>query len=121
MSLRATLASVGSVAFAAIGDIAQSASYNRDVTATYNAATGTVSTSSTSVSITAVFSKFNQLELNRAGMKATDLKCMIPQSQLSFVPDIQKDGITYNGKDYSILNVMQDSAGVTYTFQLRAT
>jgi len=120
MSLRATIASAVGAAFTAVGDIAQTATYRRSTT-TYVPSTGGTTATNSDTTITAIFTRFSELEIQRSvGMQVTDQKMIVQQSSLTVTPNLQTDHIVYGGKTYNIVNFNPDPAGATYTFQLRA-
>jgi hypothetical protein len=120
MSLRATIASAVSATFTALGDIPSSATYRRTVT-TYDPTTGNNTSVNTDYTITAIFTRFSELELGRnAGLQVTDQKMIVQQVSLSVTPSIQLDTVISGGKTYNLVNFNPDPAGATYTFQLRA-
>ena len=120
MGLRATFASAVSAAFTALGDIPQSATYRRTTT-TYDPTTGNNTSTNADTTVTAIFTRFSEMEIGRAvGIQVTDVKMLLQQSSLAITPSIQLDTIINGGNTYNIVNFNPDPAGAMYVFQLRA-
>jgi len=117
---RSTLAKAVKTAFSALGDIPESATLIRS-TSKYNTSTGTNVVSTTKFSIKkAIFTSFQISEVDDVVVKASDVKMLIQQTDISTRPNISTDDIERNSKSYSILDLKEDPAGVLYILQLRA-
>ena len=120
MGLRATFASAVASAFTALGDIPLSTTYRRTVT-TYVPSTGNNTSVDTDYTVSAVFTRFSELEIGRTvGLQVSDVKMIIQTASLAVTPNIQTDTVVTAAKTYNIVNYNPDPAGATYTFQLRA-
>lgn len=120
MGLRGTIASVVSAAFTALGDIPSSATYRRTTT-TYTPSTGAATQVNSDTAITAVFTKFSELELGRnAGLQVTDVKMILQQSSLAITPNIQTDLVVYGSKTYNLVHFDPDPSAAIWVVQLRA-
>lgn len=120
MSLRASLAKATAAAFTAVGDIATTSTYRRSTTA-YVPATGLTTTTNVDTTISAIFTRFSELEVARtAGMQVTDVKMIVQKVALTITPNLQTDHVIYSGKTYNLVNYNPDPSGAIYTFQLRA-
>lgn len=120
MGLRATFAAAVDSAFTALGDIPQSATYRRTTTV-YDPATGNNTSTNADTTITAIFTRFSELEIGRsAGLQVTDVKCLVRQASLAIIPSIQLDTVINGGKTYNLVNFNPDPAGAMYVIQLRA-
>lgn len=123
MSLkRSTIVKAVTSAFKALGEIPESVTYRRTASA-YNPATGTVVATNTDYVLSKmIFTRFENFEVDKQLVLASDVKAIIQQSELSIVPSTATDKVvrTRDGKIYNILRVSQDPAGATYTLQLRS-
>jgi len=120
MGLRATFASAVSAAFTALGDIPQSATYRRTTTV-YDPTTGNNTSTNSDTTVTAIFTRYSQMELGQnVSLKVTDVKMILRQASIAITPSIQLDTVINGGNTYNIVNFNPDPAGATYVFQLRA-
>lgn len=120
MGLRAVFASAVASAFTALGDIPQSATYRRTTT-TYVPSTGNNTSTNADTTITAIFTRFNEIEIARtSGIQVTDIKALVQVASLAITPSIQLDTIINGGNTYNVVNFNKDPAGAMYVFQLRA-
>lgn len=120
MGLREALNKAAAAAFTAIGDIPESATFRRTTTA-YVPSTGVSTVTNTDYIVTkAVFTKYDNFEIDRVIILGTDVKMIFQTSKLSITPNIATDKIVRaDGKIYNILRVYHDPAMVTTTLQLR--
>lgn len=116
---RSTIVAAVATAFTAIGNIPESVTYRR-TSSSYNTATGTNTITNTDYTISVVFSKYNNFEIDKQVVLATDIKALFKQSSLSITPNVATDKIIRSSKTYTILNIGQDPAAATYTLQLRS-
>ena len=120
MGLSATIGRAVGSAFTALGDLVKTATYRR-TSSSYDPATGANTVTNSDTSVSAVFTKFTELEIQRStGMQVTDVKMTIQQSAITVTPSTQTDRVLYGGKTYAIVNFTPDPAGATFTLQLRA-
>lgn len=122
MGLRSTIAGAVGAAFAAIGDIAESATYRR-TSSSYNTSTGTNVVTNTDYTISkSVWTKFDNFEVDRVSILGSDVKVIVQSSSLSILPNIATDQVirVSDGKIYNLLRVTKDPAGVVWVFQLRS-
>jgi len=119
---RSSIAKAVESAFAVLGDIPEPATLIRS-TSTYNTTTGSNSISTTNhVLKKAVFTGFKTAETDGIKVKASDVKMIIQQKELSIRPNMSTDNVsrTKSGISHSILAVSEDPAEVIYILQLRA-
>lgn len=114
---RSNLAKAVASAFTALGDIPESVTYRR-VTSTY--ANGVNTKANADTTVTAVFTKFSKVEIDRVSILATDVKCIFQQSDLELTPIIASDKVVRGTKVFNIVTVEQDPASVVWILQLRA-
>lgn len=120
MGMRAAISNAVGAAFTAVGDIAESVTYRRTASA-YNPATGTNTVTNTDKTVSAIFTRYSQIELARStGINVTDLKMTVRTSTLALVPNIATDKVVRSSKTFNIIDYSSDPAGATYTLQLRA-
>lgn len=123
MSLkRSSIVKAVSSAFKALGEIPESITYRR-VASTYNPTTGTVTQTNTDYTISKmIFTRFENFEVDKQVVLASDVKAIFQRSELSITPSTATDKIvrTSDGKIYNILRVSQDPAAATFTLQLRS-
>lgn len=117
---KAGLRKAAAGAFNAIGDVAEAATLRR-AEVTYNTATGSGSTVNTDYQISqAVFTKFENFEVDKVMILSTDIKMLVQQSELTITPNIASDIIIRASKYHNIVRVSQDPASVLWIIQLRA-
>lgn len=121
MGIRAVFANAAATIFTALGDIPQSATYRRTTTTVYDPTTGNYTSTNSDTTISAIFTRFSEMELGRSpALQLTDVKMILQQASLAITPSIQLDTIINGGNTYNIVNFNPDPAGATYVFQLRA-
>ena len=119
MSLRALAAKAAASAFTAAGDIVTNGSLVR-VVKTYDAATGSTSTTSASYNAPTIFSSFKDFEIDKITIVAGDVKAIILQARLAVAPLLTDSYLNATGRAHQVLGVMQDPAAATWTLHLRA-
>lgn len=117
---RANIAKAVSAAFKAVGDIAETSTLRRTTTS-YAPSTGVNTKTTTDYTITAIFTSYNNFEIDKVVILSTDVKCLIKSSDLTFIPVMATDTIIRSGITYNILRTQQDPSQSIYTLQLRAT
>jgi len=120
MGLQTTIQNAVASAKTATLDLWSTVTYKAVVPSAYNTGTGAVTSSSTSTSIKVLLESFSGGEVDGNAIKATDLKATFLQADLTGTPDVN-DLITHVSKDWSVVNVMQDSANATWVVQLRVS
>lgn len=119
MGLRDTIAKAAASAFAAVGDIPVSAILVR-ASSVYDAATGMMSTTTTTFATEAIFTSFELTETDRIVVLGEDKKAIIRQSALATTPTLTDTLTNAAGKSHQILGVRQDPASATWTLHIRA-
>ena len=120
MGLRSVIAKATTSAFTAVGDIKESATYRR-VASVYNPTTGSNVATNTDYTVTAIFTKFENIVIDKVIIQLFDIKMLVQAKDISVVPNIATDKVVRAGKVYNVLNYKLDPAGAMYTIQLRAT
>ena len=117
---RATILKAVASAFKALGDIPEACTYRRTASV-YNTATGVNTTTNTNYAITAIFTSYGQLEVDRVLVLTADVKCILQQSELALIPSPTKDKVVRSdGQIFNVIRFSSDPAKATYTIQLRA-
>ena len=116
---RATIVKAVKSAFSALGNIPESCVYRR-TSSSYDTSTGTNTITNTNYTITAVFTSYSSLEVDRVVVTAADVKMILQQSSLSITPNIATDKVVRGSQTYNVLRISQDPAAATWTLQLRA-
>ena len=119
MSLRDTIAKAAKTAFNAIGDIKETATYRRTVSV-YNPSTGTNTLTNTDYPLSVVFTRFENLEIDKNVVQVFDVKMLVLVDSMSVVPNTATDKVIRGGKTYNVLKWNTDPANAVYTVQLRA-
>jgi len=125
MGLRQVFADGVSSIFTALGDVPVSVTY-KSVTQAYDAATRTVTSSVTSVSVDAILDEYSAVELRFSerlnddqSLIPGDKKAMIKASDLSSVTPKVNDLITISGVNWQVKAIKKDPADAMYVFQVR--
>lgn len=120
MGLQATIQNAVASVKTATLDLWSDVTYKVTAPSSYNTSTGAVTSTSTSTSIKVLLESFSENQIDGHAIKATDLKATFLQDDLSGTPDVN-DLVTYLSKDWSVVNVKQDSANATWEVQLRVS
>lgn len=122
MGLRSTIRSAVASAFKAVGDIPEVSTYRR-VASVYNPATGVVVQTNTDYTLLkAIFTKFENFEIDKQVVLGSDVKMIVQTSEFSITPSTATDKVVRlsDGKIYNILRVSTDPTGSIYILQLRS-
>ena len=121
MSLRNTIASAVDSAWVALDDIPESVTYRR-TTVTYDPSTGTYVDSNADITINIIFTRYQNFEVDRVAILATDVKGIIKQAEMgSTTPAAATDLVLRaNGEIFNVLRYGEDPAGATFSVQLRS-
>ena len=106
-------------AFATLGDIAETITYNAKTSSSYNVSTGAVSNTTTTHSLKAVVTYLGEKidGLDNSSSFTGDLSIIFASNDLSVTPDTN-DTITRNSEVYSINNIVSDPVVASYTLNL---
>ncbi len=119
MSLKAAIQNATKTAIDSVGDLSSSVTYKRRTVGAYNAVTGAVSDTFSSVTIKGVLQPSN--ERNRASTDDTVVEekvLQVARQTLNFTPKLQ-DRINDGISDYEVVGVRTDVAEALTTFGLR--
>lgn len=117
MSLLDTVRSAAQTAKNVTVDLWQDITYTVKSNRSYNPATGLVAETGTNYSVKALVTMYETAELG-PHVESTDLKAMILQSELSVTPK-KDDTVTYNGRDFNIIDFDRDVSNSFWYLQLR--
>jgi len=121
MGLRDALRNAAKAAVGAVGDVAVSTNYLSHGSTTYNASTGAVTATFTTVAgVTLVFDEFRIVEIDGQAVKPNDKKALIPATSLGSVVPAAEDRIITNGSVvWEVVGVRTDPADALYELQIR--
>lgn len=102
-----------------VGDLAQTVTFSKLSSPSYNVSTGAATATTTSHSVKVVVQPFTEEELTSTDNISTeDLRVLLPKKELTFTPDID-DVITFNNLTYKIISVRLDPAEALFDIQMR--
>lgn len=102
-----------------VGDLAQTVTFSKLSSPSYNVSTGSATATTTSHSVKVVVQPFTEEELTSTDNISTeDLRVLLPKKELTFTPDID-DVITFNNLTYKIISVRLDPAQALFDIQMR--
>ena len=122
MGLKETFGAAAGTAFAAVGNIAESANYYARSSATYNVSAGTVTSQDSVYMVSGIFSNYKAKQVDGIKILNTDLQLFMPQSELPLEPTLHdyveriEAGCSVR---YEVLDYQQDAAKATWKVQLR--
>jgi len=122
MGLRDTFSKAAQTVFTAAGDIVEDAYYYSRGSTSYNASSGTTSVTDSRYLVSMIFSHYAAAQVDNVNVLNTDLLGLIPQANLPPVPtlhDMIRRIEAGASVEYAVLNIQQDAAAATLTFQLR--
>jgi hypothetical protein len=123
MGLRATVAAAVKTAFTAIGDIPETATYRYYLSGdpSYQPEEGYVFNPKTDYSLTMLFTKFNEREIDNQVVLSTDMKCIVEATEFSDNSITPKgaDLIIKDSENWEIKSIYLDPTESVYIFQLR--
>ncbi len=92
-----------------LSNFGKSATYKRVVNGAYDPATGTNSTTTTSVSLNVFAENYSDFQVAQSGglILARDRKVTISGGALSFEPDPTTDLLTLDGRDYRVVRAFK--------------
>jgi len=123
MGLKASIGKSVESALKAVGDLAETITYNARTTGSYNVTTGAVAHTTTTYSLKAVLSPLGgkvdaKVGANDVSTQFTgDLSAIFASRDLSVTPDTN-DTITRDSVTYAINNIISDPALASYTLIL---
>ncbi|RLA56948.1 MAG: hypothetical protein DRR04_13610 [Gammaproteobacteria bacterium] len=121
MSLRTALQKAAVSAFNALSDIPESATY-RSISGSqpaYNPATGSVTESYTDYTVSFVFTKVKEREINESSViKSNDMWALIPTMNLTPTPKII-DSIIRDGAGWNIIDIRTDPTEALWKILVR--
>tara|TARA_X000001382_G_C3141537_1_gene169739 strand:+ start:667 stop:1035 length:369 start_codon:yes stop_codon:yes gene_type:complete len=102
-----------------VGDLAQTVTFSKLSSPSYNVSTGAATATTTSHSVKVVVQPFTEEELTSTDNISTeDLRVLLPKKELTFTPEID-DVITFNNLTYKIISVRLDPAQALFDIQMR--
>lgn len=122
MGFRNLFSNAAKTAFTAFGDVPETTYYYAHGSAVYDASSGTVSTGTTQVVVSMIFEQYDQRDVDNANIEPTDLRGMIPQENLSVIPDTRDHIVRIDAgvsTQFDIQNIAQDPAAAMWMLQLR--
>ena len=123
MGLRATVAGAVKTAFAAIDDIPETATYRyyHSGDPSYQPEQGYVFNPKTDYSLTMLFTKFNEREVDNQAVLYTDMKCIIQATEFTDNSIAPKgaDLIIKDSENWEIKSIYLDPTESVYILQLR--
>ncbi len=117
MSLTKLIQDSVSTAFDQLGDLKSTVVYTEE--GEYDPTTGTVTGGAEHTTDNAIFTEYNAMEIDGTTVLITDRKLILFAVGLGFVPNPSGD-VTVDGRVYQVVSVIQDTAGATYTLQVRS-
>lgn len=118
MGLRATIQNAANSAFTALGDIPISVTYTQVSPGGYSADTGVMTETTTSVTLTALITKFEQERINAGLQQETDRQMLIAGKDLSITPKPQ-DRVNFESTNYEVTKVERDPVTALFKITLR--
>ena len=119
MGLQATLKNAAVAAFVAIDDIPKSCTYHPKGATSYNPATGAVTEGSQSdETVSFVFAGFTIDEIDGTTIKSSDMKALIPFSNISATPKVE-DYLTENSVRWNVMGKRKDPADALWILHVR--
>ena len=115
MSLKSTIAHSSAIAKASTLSLWSDITFISKSPSSYDTSTGAVTSTSNSVSLKALVEKYT--ESRSAATSSIVLKATLLQSELDYTPDTD-DLVTYDGKTWSVSEVLQDVAEATWILYL---
>lgn len=123
MPLRSsTLKRAVQAAMYAVGDVKEAVTYRRS-SSVYNPSTGSIVTTNEDHSLTGVFARFLNLEVDRVDVQAFDVKFIYEQRLAPFLPPKTESDVILrasDGRTYHIIRYTEDPAKAIIILQLRA-
>lgn len=120
MSLRAQVKSAIQAGMAAIGDLAQRATYISTTTPSYNPTTGAISSPSTSYTgLAMVFSNFSRMEIDGDAVRAEDQKVLVATLDLIPIPTINDRITDEDGVEWNIIGILSVPGMSIWKFHVR--
>lgn len=117
--LRAAIAKATKSTFAVTAPQQVNAIYRRQTTV-YNPINGSVVVTNSDTNVKVVFTRFENLEIDKVTVQVGDVKMLIQTADLSIVPDSTSDVVIYSGKQYNVLKYKVDPSNAVYVIQLRS-
>lgn len=123
MGLRETFTNAAKTVFTAVGDIPEACTYYSRGADAYDASTGVVSTTVSTVVANFVFFNYNKSQIDGEHVEPADVKATIPQANISsIVPNVDdylmriEAGASVR---YDVVGVEQDPAAALWNLQVR--
>jgi len=113
---------LAAVATDLIGQYGKAATYKRVVNGAYDTATGGLTKTTTSVSVTVFAYEYSDREVMASGGRILkrDRKCLIAGPSLSFEPDPTTDTLTIDGVEFALIYADKPvGEDVMHTLQIR--
>ena len=119
MSLKTAIQSAALAAFAVVSSLEKSIALVKNTgNPTYDPATGTVTSPSSSQTFTAIVTGYDRYEVDDTKVLITDAKIIVPQSRITGTP-LTTDTLTIGSTNWDIKDVTPDPADATWTIQAR--
>lgn len=103
----------------AFDDIPQSIIYTQKGASVYTPGTGTVTSTDTDYTTTAIFDEFEQREIDNNVVRATDKLAYIASNDLDITPVVDDEITDANSVTWQIINVRSDPADALWVLQIR--
>lgn len=102
-----------------VGDLAQTVTFSKLSSPSYNVTTGSATATTTNHSVKVVVQPFTEEELvSTDNISTEDLRVLLPKKDLTFTPEID-DVIIFNFLRYKVIRVRLDPAEALFDIQMR--
>ena len=118
MGLKSAIQAAAKTAKTATADLWTSIVFKSVAPASYDTATGAVTSLSSSTTVQTLLDRYSEKQVDGVHIMTSDIKVTILQADLSDTPDVN-DIITIDSKDWGIVSIKQDAANATWEIQAR--
>ena len=118
MSLKDTIKAAAKTAFAAVGDIKTSTTYQSASSGAYDPTLGKRTITTESTTLDAIITDYRAFEIDGDKIQIGDQLITILQESLTVMPS-KADSIIANGSTWLVIGYTQDPAGATWAIQTR--
>ena len=120
MGLREAIQSAAGAAVKAVGNVAVSTDYRSFVSSSYNTATGSTTTTHTTVEgVSVIFDAFRLEQIDGQKVKPEDKLALVAQTQIPGVTPDDNDQLTEGAVVWNVMRVGVDPAGAMWELQVR--
>lgn len=106
-------------AVSAAGDLATSITYNKKSDATYDTATGVLTRTTVSETVSGIIESYSDSAMNNQNIAVGDRKVAIPGSFFSAITPAQGDEMVIGEETYVVIRAATDAAEALWTLQAR--